>query len=324
MAVSHKKLASWYLQMAHSLEAGINLSEALRMAGGPPRRDTMTMADNITAGFAIDDMLKNVPPWLTQTDRYLLSAAGSSGRLPETLHKLNEKHMQTAENISKAILASIYPLAVLHLGIFLFPVLNLMEFDVETGSSMNLDRYFSALIPVLLPFWFLLSGFIVLVKKRNPIIRWIMGIVPGLRGYRKAQAIADFSFALEAFINAGAPMDDAWYGSGLVSGDPALTKFSLNVSQEIKNGKPPGSILETSRIFPFEFISLYKNGEETGQLDTVLATLTHQFQEKANRRLAVVSFWYPKLLFLLLAIFIAIKVVGYYAQYFKFIYDFMD
>ena len=324
MAGSHKKLATWYLQIAHNLEAGINLAEAIGMAGGPPPRDTKIMADNISAGIPVDEMLKNAPKWLPQTDRYLLSAAGSSGRLPETLHKLNQKHLQASENISKAILASIYPLAVLHLGIFSFPILNLLEFNADTGTSLHLDQYLSTLLPILLPFWFISGGFFILVKKRIPLITWLIKIIPGLRGYRKSQAIADFSFALEAFIHAGAPMDDAWYGSGLVSGDPALTKLSLTVTREIKNGRPPGSILESTRVFPRDFISLYQNGEKTGQLDAVLASLARQYQDKANRRLAIVSFWYPKLLFLLLAIFIAIQVVSYYAQYFKFITNFME
>lgn len=324
MAVSHKKLATWYLQMAHSLEAGINLAEAIRMAGGPPLRDTVKMADNISSGILIDEMLNCAPGWLPQSDRYLLSSAGSSGRLPETLHRLNHKHLQASENISKAIIASIYPLAVLHLGIFSFPILSLLEFNPDSGSSFHLDRYFASLGPLILPFWIIIVAFIVLFKKRNPITTGIMRIVPGLRGYLKAQAIADFSFALESFINAGAQMDDAWYGSGLVSGDPALTKFSLIVTQGIKNGRPPGSILETSKVFPYDFISLYQNGEKTGQLDTVLASLNRQYQDKANRRLAMVSFWYPKLLFLLLAIFIAIQVIGYYAKYFEFISNFME
>ncbi len=319
MAVSHKKLASWYLQVAQNLEAGITLAEAMRMAGGLPSKDISKMASELTAGNSIDGMLQKSPRWLPQSDRYLISAAGSSGRLPETLHKLNEKHLQASENISKAVIATIYPLAVLHLGMFLFPVLDMVEFNADSGTSLHLDQYLSNLTPIILPFWIVLAGIIVLLKKGNPFIKGIMRCIPGLRGFRKSQSLADFSFALEAFIKAGAPIDEAWYGSGLVSGDPALTRYSLKITQEIKKGKLPGAALETSNVFPRDFIALYQGGEQTGKLDANLGRIARQYQDKANKQLAMVSFWYPKLLFLILAIFIAYKVIGYYSQYFEFI-----
>ena len=313
MAVSHKKLAGWYLQLAQSLESGMHLPGALGLAAGPPPKDIERMAESLQAGMSIDAWLMEAPEWLPKADRYLISAAASSGRMPESLRKLSEKHTLAAENAAKAILASLYPLAVLHLGIFLLPVFSLVEFSAEGSAQLHFDRYAGDVLVILLPVWVCLGGLIYLSRKRSPILRAVTRRIPGLRGYFKIQALADFTFALGSLLRAGAPMDESWYGAGLVSGEPSLAEASLALTEKIKAGEAPGPYLNEHPCFPSEFNALYQTGEQTGQLDANLATLSQQFQERANRRLAMVSFLYPKLLFLIIAIFAGYKILVFYS-----------
>lgn len=313
MSVSHKKLAGWYLQLAQSLEAGMHLPGALGLAAGPPPQDTTRMAESLQAGRSIDAWLMEAPEWLPTADRYLISAAASSGRMPDSLRKLSEKHTLASENAAKAIMATLYPLAVLHLGIFLLPVFSLVEFSGEGATELHFDRYAGDVLAMLLPVWVCLGALIYLARKRSPILLAVTRRIPGLRGYCKIQAMADFTFTLEALLRAGAPMEESWYGAGLVSGDPSLAEASLALTEKIKAGEAPGPYLIEHPCFPSEFNALYQTGEQTGQLDANLATLTQQFQEKANRRLAMVSFLYPKLLFLIIAIFAGYKILVFYS-----------
>ena len=98
------------------------------------------------------------------------------------------------------------------------------------------------------------------------------------------------------WINPGSPQ--ARYRAG----DPAVEKAALSMSGNIKEGKAPGDHLVASRVFPSDFIALYRAGEQTGQFDANLAHLYWQYRGKARKSHALSSFWYPKLLFLILAL----------------------
>ncbi|MGE9296084.1 MAG: type II secretion system F family protein, partial [Puniceicoccales bacterium] len=82
MALSHKKLASWYLQLAQSMESGVPLPGALKTCRGAPPPGRMVMAQNLEAGMSVDEMLRQAPSWLPKTDTYFWSAAAHTGRLP--------------------------------------------------------------------------------------------------------------------------------------------------------------------------------------------------------------------------------------------------
>ncbi len=315
MGVSHKNLSRWYMQTGQNLDAGISFGQAMQSAGGAPAKDVAAMAQQLQAGLSIDEVFKNAPGWLPQADRLLISAAGTSGRIPDSLKKLSERHKLAAENISRAVFATLYPLGVLHLGVLIFPLLDLVEFTDSGSMQFHPEAYLGNVLVFLLPLWAVIGAIIFLAKKRSPIVFFLMRSLPGLRGYSKAKGIADFSFALESFLNAGAPMAESWFASGMVSGDPNLQNASLQITNQIKAGQPPGNFITQYKVFPDEFVTLYKTGEKTGQLDTNLLMLTKQFQEKADQSLSVASTWYPKLIFLIIAIYAGVKMVGFYSQY---------
>ncbi len=315
MGVSHKNLSRWYLQTAQNLDAGITFSQALKSAGGAPIKDVTAMAQQLQDGLSIDEMLKNAPRWLPEADRYLISAAGTSGRIPDALNKLSERHKLAAENISKTIFATLYPLGVLHLGAIIFPVLDLIEFSESGSMQFHFEAYFGNVLMFLGPLWLILGAIIFLTRRRSPVIFYIMRALPGLKGYSKAKSLADFSFALESFLFAGAPVAESWFASGMVSGDPTLQKASIEITRQIKSGQPPGNYLSQHNVFPEEFVTLYKTGEQTGRLDANLLLLTKQFQEQAEKSLSVASAWYPKLIFLVIAIYAGIKMMDFYSQY---------
>ena len=92
----------------------------------------------------------------------------------------------------------------------------------------------------------------------------------------------------------------------------------------VQQGSPPSSVLPELKVFPRDFVRLYRSGEETGKLEESLAVLEEEYGRKATASLAAASFWYPKLLFLVVAVFLALQVIGFYAGYFKMIEDMIE
>lgn len=322
MALSHKKLASWYLQLAQSQDAGLPLADSLRSSAEPPASDLLLMASQIESGETIDQVLRKAPRWLPKADRYFISTAAATGRLPQTFRNLSERHERIGSNKMKMVLSCLYPLGVFHVGACLLPITSTVDF--ENGFSFDAALYITALLKTLVPLWAVIATLLILVKRESPIISKLMRMLPILRAYSKNQALASFSHALGAFLDAGLNIDKSWAGAALVANDPTLQKATQAIRKTIDAGGSPADEMAKHSCFPTDFKALYKTGERTGKLDHNLMHLGIQFQEKANRMMTLSAMVYPSILFFAVVVMVVINILQFYGQYLKSITDIME
>lgn len=322
MALSHKKLQSWYLQMAQSLESGLTIPQSLRASGDAPSLDLETMAQRIESGESIDDLMRDPPKWFPKADRYFISAASTTGRLPQTFKSLSERHATIGANIQKAILGLLYPVAVLNFCILIMPVMRMVNF--ETGFQADLGGYLGMVIPLMVILWGTIIAVGVLVKYESPIITLIMRAMPIISGYYQFKVLANFAYSLGTFLEAGVGITRSWSGAGLVAGDARLQKVVADMKQLIEQGEPPGEHLSKYSIFPSDFRALYLTGERTGQLDANLIKIGKSYQQKANHRMTFAAIIYPSFLFLCVAGVIVYQVLSMYAGYLEGITNMMN
>lgn len=311
--VSHKTLASWYQQLGQSLEAGVPLAQAIELSGGPPASDRMVMSQSIQSGKSLDDVLRAAPKWLPRQDRLFISAAAHTGRLPQTLFNLAERHSRVGANQLKGVLSLIYPLGIFHFGVLLTPVIGMIDF--EKGFHWDATAYFSQVLGMLLPLWVLIGLIVTLARTDSLLLPRLTRVIPLLRGYSKAQALADFSYALGTFLDAGTPIRKAWQGAAAVAHDPELSKATKSLDGLLAREQDPGPQLKQHHCFPHDFVALYQAGARSGQLDANLLRLGKQFQDKANTRMTLAAVVYPTILFLIIVIFLAASILGMYSQY---------
>ena len=69
--------------------------------------------------------------------------------------------------------------------------------------------------------------------------------------------------------------------------------------------------------FPSLFANQYATGEVSGKLDETLHRLHEYYQEEGTRKLRVLAQWVPRLIYLLVALGIAYKVVQFWSGYFQ-------
>jgi len=317
MALSHKNLTSWYLQLAQAQEAGLNFAQSLRTSSGPPASDLDAMATRIETGCSIDDLLRDAPRWLPKADRYFISAAATTGKLPQTLHNLSEQHATMGANLQKMVLGLLYPIGVLNFACVLLPVGRTVSF--EGGFSLDLASYLNAILPPLASLWSILLLIYVLVKMESPLIPLIMRLLPGLRGYYRYTVLARFAYGLGTFLNAGILVDRSWAGAGLIAGDKTLQHAVNDIREVIAQGGSPSEQLIKYPIFPDDFRALYTTGERTGQLDKNLLQIGAAYQKKANNMMTFVALLYPSIVFLIVAAMMIYQIVMLYARYLDFV-----
>lgn len=317
--VSAQRLSNWYYQLGQSTAAGLGLAESLRQSAGPPARDREAMADRLDQGEATDAILENAPGWLPRADRYLLSAAAQSGRLPQTCSQLATHHRTLSDQRRHVISASIYPVAVLHFAIFVLPLPSAVAFSESGSFSLDFVVYTRILGAGLILFWGTFWGLSLLSRRAPRILRRVQRYLPGIRRYAHARGLARFAWGLEALLTAGVSMRDAFGGAALICDDSVLTPRLLAILPEIDRGRPPGPALGQVKGIPAEFSALYQTGERTGQLDVTLERLSQKYEEEAKAGLRSAAFWYPKLLFFLISLLIGAAITQVFGQYLEFV-----
>ncbi len=321
MPLSHRNLAGWYLQLAQHLEAGLPLANALRSCGGIglPAANLEVTARLIESGGSVDDALRSLQPGLPPTDLPFLSAAAATGRMPQILRALSTRHAHYSSVKSRLVLACLYPLAVLHTGILLFPFLRMI--DWEKGFQWDPAAYARTLALLLLPLWSIVLAVFILSRRQSPWLGRLGQVMPVLRRYRQTQALADFSFALGNFLDAGLPIGRAWSAAGAVARVPELAAAARIINAKIEEGEAPGPQLRDHRCFPEDFIALYRTGESTGQLEYNLLHLASLNQERANHQLKLATLLYPTLLLVVVVGVVAYQIISFYAGYYKMLSD---
>jgi len=315
MALGHKTLASFYLQLAQNLDAGMPLATALRGASGPPAGDLSKMAAWIEGGGSIEQALERGRLWLPPAERPLLLAAAMAGRLPHVLRRLAERHSQLHAIKQKVMLACAYPLILLHLGILILPVVIVLIADPP--QALSVTHYVTTVGGCLFPLWGLIIVVAVLHRRENSVLYQLTGWVPLVRGYCRSQALADFTFTLSNLLDAGIVIAQAWSIAGQATRSPALRAASQKIHASANLGEPPGVNLPRFSCFPVAYVGLYRAGELNGQLDPNLRLLVEQSHDHSNLCLKLAARAYSALVFLLIAGMVGCLAYATFAGYFR-------
>jgi type II secretory pathway component PulF len=292
--LSPAKLSPLYHQLAQQLGAGLTLAQALRAPSPAPAADTRRLAGLAEAGRPVDEVLGSAGSWLPAEDRPFLIAGAASGRLPRVLTHLADRHAQLATTRRRLLIGAVYPVGVFHFAALVLPFLRMIDF--ERGFSGSVASYLAGVAWLLVPAWALFFLFVWGVKRGVWLAHALLDLLPAVGGYRREQALADFSFALGILLEAGTPIGRAWDEAGRIARSPRLRRAAVRIGARIEQREAPGGHLEATRAFPHDFVARYQTGEMTGSLEATLLALAADHQERARGRLAAAAVLYPGLM----------------------------
>ena len=141
--------------------------------------------------------------------------------------------------------------------------------------------------------------------------------VPILGTARHYLALSRLAAALEALLSAGVNIFEAWDLAATASGSPALRRAVAEWKPRVVAGQMPSEAVRLCPLFPETFANLYSSGEISGKLDESLRHLNRLYHEDGTRKLHAFATWTPRLVYLLVVLIIAYKVVQFYLGYFN-------
>jgi len=312
--LSDRKVSSWFLGLSDALKSGFSPADALGIAGSLPTKIRNRLVQRIEAGTSWRAAIENERAFLEPAERFMISAAEQSGNLPRTFEELGEIRKEAAAFKSRIVLAALYPLAILHLGALLFPVDYLVD--------GNPEAYAVGVGMVIVPLWIV---FIVtnMAFRASPRFKKIaQSVIPIIRGYSINRDLARFCRVLASCIRAGVPLARSWEWSLLAADSPRLDRDGYRAINSINGGSPASDGFSEKSGFPPELIQQYAIGEKTGELDVNMSRVAEMYSSAAKKKLFIATLVYPQILFLIIAAFVALKVIGFYKGYFDNIMNF--
>lgn len=313
--------AELYHQLSQLITAGLPILRALeQIERHPPsyafRGPLRSAIREISEGYTLTEALARTGHWIPSFDVALLEAGERSGRLDACFRVLADYYTDRARMARQMISDLTYPVFLFHFAIFILPFADF--FTGKIGLMMYGLKTFGVLIPV-----YVAGAAIIYAGQGRHGEAWrstierLLHPIPILGAGRRELALARLSMALEALINAGVTIIEAWELAATVSGSPQLRRTVHAWKPALIAGQTPAEVMSLSGKFPDMFENQYHSGEVSGKLDETLRRMRQYYQEEGSRKIRAVSQWVPRLIYLGVAFMIAWRVVGFYTARFQ-------
>jgi len=311
--------AEFYHQLGQLTGAGLGLIRSLeQLQRAPPSRSyrepLQRLLRELAAGSTLAESLVRVGDWLPDFDVALLHAGEQSGRLEQCFRLLMDYYQERARLARQLLSGLAYPVFLFHFAVFIFPFPEWFR----TGDWIH---YLGQVLSVLLPVYFALAAMVYAAQSSHGEI-WrarlelMLRPVPVLGTARHDLALSRLAAALEALLNAGVTVVEAWELAARASGSHALHRTVTAWRPQLDAGRTPAEVVRASRQFPELFANQYATGELSGTLDDTLRRLQSYYQEEASRKLQAIARWVPQAVYLFVVLMIAYQILRFYLGYF--------
>lgn len=303
--------------LVRSLAALQNDSESLYL-----REVLTAVTKDIESGIQLGDAFAKHPKVFSEIYISMVRAGEEGGILDEILKRLATQVEQDAAIRKKIISAMMYPVVILvvtivaFFGIMLFIMPKISQIFVELGGpNAKLPIYTRVLLgfshlctdPTIIAHTPLLNTIPVLKSTPNLILLLIILAIIGVYVLRYIRtpigkyqfhalllktpvvkviilkiAIARFSRTFASLMSAGVSVLDALDVTGSAIGNKVIEAELKLAAEEVQNGKQLSEPISKSPHFPPIVAQMLLVGEETGQIDTVLAKIAEFYEEEVT------------------------------------------
>jgi type IV pilus assembly protein PilC len=315
--------AELYHQLGQLMSAGIPIVRALeQIERRPPasayHQPLQRLLNEIAKGATLAESLQRLD-WLPAFDLALIGAGEQSGRLDTCFRLLADYYNDRARVIKQVISQLIYPVGLIHLAALIFFIV--LPFAASQFNA-SLTLLFAKAALILSPLYGAVALMIYATQSKHgenwrARIESLLRPVPILGTARHYLALSRLAAALEALISAGVNIFEAWDLAATASGSPALRRAVAAWKSRVVAGQMPSEAVRLCPLFPETFANLYASGEISGKLDDSLRHLSRLYNEDGSRKLTAFATWTPRLVYMLVALFIGYKIIQFYTGYFN-------
>ena len=318
-------------EMSILLKSGCEISKILRIlideSNDKVRFALKEILRNIEKGNSIKESFENTKAF-SSFYISMISAGEVSGNLDDIMDKLATYYDKENKLRNKIISILIYPTVLMitmivcfvFILVFLIPNFEGIYADnnVKMPGLTKILIFLSHLLRddlllIMIGNLFLIGGLIYIKrnnKKFNEAINKLIFKLPIIKTYMKLIVSNKFIKALSVLISSGVQIVDSIEISAKVMSNEYIYEKICKANEFIKKGNSIGDSLKNVEELPSLLLSMIVIGEESGNLDTVLNTLTDYYENELDSKMEIGTKYFESFITLFIGILVGVVVIS--------------
>ena len=336
-----KDLAVSTKQLASMIRTGLPLLEALKIISDTSENTSIKfvfreIALGISKGLTMSEMLDKYPEVFNEMYRALVSAGETAGLLPDTLDR-QAKLLESLAKIKGQIQSAMaYPIAIATLTAVVVFVMMLFVIpifvDIYDQSGANLPAITQFLVDMsnqlksiqfylkAIPTGFAIYWFYRYLANKPSVIWWYdktLLQLPLTKDLVTKSCLANFSRTLSSLNSAGVPILESLSISKRTVTNKVFSRIIEKVYRDIQSGNPIYRVLDQEQLIPIMFTSMFRIGEETGELSEMISKLADFYEDEVSASVKTLTSIMEPLMIVFVAVFVGLILIAMYLPMFS-------
>jgi type IV pilus assembly protein PilC len=345
-----RELAVASRQFATLIASGMPMLRALGTLEEQTENEEITEAidsvrRDVEAGASLAQAMERKPKVFDRLYRAMVRSGEQSGRLEEALDRMSW-HLEKMDKLRREVKSALmYPALVFSVAIlamvgivaFVVPVfIGIFEEMAEENPSEKAELPFLTKITVgasdaITGYWFILLPMLVLLTVgllrwkqtdtgRAALDRVKLRLPFKIGDVVQKLALARWSRTFSGAVSSGVPILQAIQITGETSGNVVVEEAMEEVYESVKRGGSIAAPIAAHPIFPPMVANMVSVGEETGQLETMLAKIADFYEAEVDAKVKALTSLIEPILIVFVGGVVGFIVISMYLPIFS-IYD---
>ncbi|AUM00668.1 type II secretion system protein F [Rhodocyclaceae bacterium] len=338
--ISEKDIALFTRQLATMMKSGVPLLQAfdigIKGSGNPALARLLNdIRNDVETGSSLSQAFGKHPVYFDRLFCNLVAAGEQAGILDGLLDRIatyKEKILAIKSKIKSALF---YPIAVVVVAALVISVMMLFvipEFkSVFTSFGADLPAptlMVIAMSDFFVEYWYAIFGILIgtvagiaFMYKRSTAMQIAVDRavlkLPVIGEIVRKATVARWTRTLSTMFAAGVPLVEALDSVGGASGNYIYLTATRQIQSEVSTGTSLTVAMQNAAVFPTMVVQMVSIGEESGQLDAMLAKVADFFEREVDDAVAGLSQLLEPIIMVFLGTVIGGLVVAMYLPIFK-------
>ncbi len=339
-SIKAQDIALFSRQLATMMESGVPMVQAFEIIEGGQSNPRMAklvgeVKTEIQSGSSLSESLGKHPIYFDELYCNLVAAGEKAGVLDELLDTIATYKERTEEIKGKIKKAMFYPAAVLFvaIGVTILLLVKVVPQFQDMFTSFGADLPGLTLMVVGASHWMqanwwkfvlivggLIFAFIYFKKRSLKFAHFLDRLalkIPIVGGILYDAAVARFSRTLSTTFAAGVPLVEGLQTVSGAVGNVVFRDAVLEIKEDVSTGHQLQLAMSQTNVFPHMVIQMASIGEESGNLDQMLAKVADYYEQEVSNAVDALSSLLEPIIMVLVGGLVGVMVVAMYLPIFK-------
>jgi len=284
----------------------------------------------------MSEMLEKYPEVFNEMYRALVNAGETAGLLPDTLDRQAQLLESLAKIKGQIKSAMAYPIAIATLTlvvvfimmIFVIPIFvdiydqsgavlpGITQMLVDFSNQLkSIEFYFKAIPTGFAIYWLYLY-----LSNKSYVLWWYdktLLKLPLTKDLVTKSCLANFSRTLSSLNSAGVPILESLAIAKKTLSNRVFARIIEKVYIDIQTGNPIYRVLSQESFIPVMFSSMFRIGEETGELSQMITKLADFYEDEVTASVKSLTSIMEPLMIIFVAVFVGVILIAMYLPMFS-------